>query len=154
MGSLYRSRHELVFVFKHGDTPHINNVQLGKHGRYRTNVWEFPGVNTIKAGRMQELTMHPTVKPVGLVVEAVKDCSRRGGIVIDPYGGSGTTLIACEKSGRIARLIELEPKYVDVTVRRWQKLTGRQASLQGTSLTFDEATLERDIPAPEVPHVG
>lgn len=153
MGSLYRSRHELVFVFKHGDAPHINNVQLGKHGRYRTNVWEFPGVNTIKAGRMQELAMHPTVKPVGLVMEAIKDCSRRGGIVLDPYGGSGTTLIACEKSGRIARIIEIDPKYVDVTVRRWQKLTGRQAILQNSSLTFDEATLERSASGLEVPHV-
>lgn len=138
MGSLYRSRHEFVFVFKHGDAPHINNVELGKHGRYRTNVWEFPGVNTMRAGRMEELAMHPTVKPVAMVTEAIKDCSKRGGIILDPFGGSGTTLIACEKAGRHARLIEIDPKYVDVTIRRWQKLTGQKAVLVSTGQCFDD----------------
>jgi DNA modification methylase len=133
MGSLYRSRHELVFVFKNGDAPHINNVELGKHGRYRTNVWEYPGVNTMRKGRMEELAMHPTVKPVLLVADAIKDCSKRRGIILDPFGGSGTTLIAAEKAGRQARLIELDPHYCDVTIRRWEKLTGEKAILKGAS---------------------
>jgi DNA modification methylase len=98
MGSFYRSKHELIFVFKVGTGPHINTVQLGSTGRYRTNVWDYPGVNTIRPGRLNELSMHPTVKPVALVVDAIKDCSRRGDVVFDPFGGSGTTLIAAEKS--------------------------------------------------------
>lgn len=129
MGSLYRSRHELVFVFKHGKDPHINNVELGKHGRYRTNVWEYPGVNTMRKDRMEELAMHPTVKPINLVADAIKDCSKRRGIILDPFGGSGTTLIAAEKTGRQARLIELSPHYCDVIIKRWEKLTGQKAIL-------------------------
>lgn len=127
MGSLYRSRHELVFVFKHGEDKHINNVELGKHGRNRTNVWEYAGVNSMRAGRMEELSMHPTVKPINLVADAIKDCSKRGGIILDPFGGSGTTLIAAEKTGRIARLIELDPHYCDVIIQRWEELTGEKA---------------------------
>lgn len=127
MGSFYRSRHELVFVFKKGTAPHINNVQLGKHGRYRTNVWEYPGVNSFAGGRMEELAMHPTVKPLALVADALKDASARGDIVLDPFGGSGTTLIAAEKTGRKARLIELDPLYCDVIIRRWEKISGKDA---------------------------
>ena len=123
---------------KHGDNPHINNVQLGKHGRNRTNVWETPGCNTMRKGRLDDLAMHPTVKPVPLVAEAIKDCSNRGGIILDPFGGSGTTLIACEKTGRKARLIEIDPKYVDVTIRRWQSLTGQKAVLSSTGQYFDD----------------
>ena len=133
MGSLYRSRHELVFVFKNGDVPHINNIELGKHGRYRTNVWEYPGVNTMRKDRMAELAMHPTVKPVLLVADAIKDCSKRRGIILDPFGGSGTTLIAAEKTGRHARLIELNPHYCDVTIQRWEILTGESATLKGNN---------------------
>ncbi len=129
MGSLYRSRHELTFVFKNGDDPHTNNVELGKHGRYRTNVWEYPGVNTMKKDRMDELAMHPTVKPVNLVADAIKDCSKRRGIILDPFGGSGTTLIAAQKTGRQARMIELSPHYCDVIIKRWEKLTGQKATL-------------------------
>lgn len=140
MGSLYRSRHEFVYVFKHGDSPHINNVQLGKHGRNRTNVWETPGCNTMRKGRLDDLAMHPTVKPVPLVAEAIKDCSNRGGIILDPFGGSGTTLIACEKTGRKARLVEIDPKYVDVTIKRWQSLTGQKAILASTGQYFDDLT--------------
>ena len=140
MGSLYRSRHEFVFVFKHGDSPHINNVQLGKHGRNRTNVWETPGCNTMRKGRLDDLAMHPTVKPIPLVAEAIKDCSNRGGIILDPFGGSGTTLIACEKTGRKARLVEIDPKYVDVTIKRWQSLTGQKAILASTGQYFDDLT--------------
>jgi DNA modification methylase len=125
MGSLYRSKHELVFVFKAGSAPHINNVGLGATGRYRTNVWDYPGVNSF-SGRA-DLDMHPTVKPVALVADAIRDCSRRGGIVLDPFGGSGTTLIAAERAKRRARLIEIDPYYCDTVVRRWQKLTGGRA---------------------------
>jgi DNA modification methylase len=136
MGSFYRSRHELVFVFKNGVGKHINNIQLGQHGRYRTNVWEYPGVNSFGGGRMEELAMHPTVKPLALVMDAIKDCSTRGGVVLDPFGGSGTTLIAAEKTGRQARLVELDPLYCDVTIRRWQALTGKDAINAATGKNF------------------
>ena len=109
MGSFYRSQHEHIAVFKNGDAPHINNVQLGKHGRYRTNVWEYAGQNTFHANREEELGSHPTVKPNQLVADAILDASHRNGIVLDPFGGSGTTLLAAEKTGRQARLIEYEP---------------------------------------------
>jgi DNA modification methylase len=118
MGSFYRSKHELVFVFKAGSAPHLNTFGLGDTGRYRTNVWDYPGVNSFRAGRMEELALHPTVKPVALVADAIKDCSRRGDLVLDPFGGSGTTLIAAQKSGRRARLIEYDPAYCDVILRR------------------------------------
>src|SRR6202023_3724706 len=113
MGTFYRSKHELVFVFKVGSAPHQNTFGLGDTGRYRTNVWDYSGVNSFRAGRMEELALHPTVKPAALVADAIKDCSRRGDIVLDPFGGSGTTLIAAQKSGRRARLIEYDPAYCD-----------------------------------------
>jgi DNA modification methylase len=138
MGSLYRSRHEFVFVFKKGKAKHINNVQLGSNGRYRTNVWEYPGVNSFGGGRMDELKMHPTVKPVDMVADAIKDCSKRDGIILDPFGGSGTTLIAAEQTGRKARLMELDPLYCDVIIRRWQELTGKDAIHAVTGKTFNE----------------
>lgn len=143
MGSLYRSRHELVFVFKVGTAPHINTIELGRNGRYRTNVWEYAGVNTMRLGRQEELAMHPTVKPVALVVDAIKDCSQRGDIVLDPFGGSGTTIIAAERSGRRARAIEIDPLYVDVAIRRWQRLSKRQAVMDVTGETFDEIAAQR-----------
>lgn len=136
MGSLYRSRHELVLVFKKPGDAHANNVQLGKHGRYRTNVWEYPGVNSF-AGNQSDLALHPTVKPVAMVMDAIKDCSRRGDIVLDPFGGSGTTLIAAEKTGRQARMIELDPLYCDVIIRRWQALTGQDAVHAASGNTFN-----------------
>src|SRR4051812_7711595 len=111
MGSFYRSKHELVFVFKVGTAPHTNTFGLGDTGRYRTNVWDYAGVNTLKAGRSEELAMHPTVKPVALVADAIKDCSKRGNTVLDPFAGSGTTLMAAEKTGRSARVIEFDPIY-------------------------------------------
>ena len=117
MGSLYRSKHELIFVWKSGSAAHINNVELGRFGRNRTNVWDYPGVNTFRRGRLEELALHPTVKPVALVADAIKDGSRRNGIVLDPFCGSGTVLIAAERTGRRARAIEIEPAYVDVAVR-------------------------------------
>ena len=130
MGTFYRSRHELVFVFKHGSVAHINNFELGQHGRHRTNVWRYPGVNSFSGRSGQEgnlLKLHPTVKPVRLVEDAIRDCSHRGGIVLDPFFGSGTAVIAAEKTGRRCYGIELEPAYVDTAIRRWQKLTGKEA---------------------------
>jgi DNA modification methylase len=138
MGTFYRSKHEMVFVFKVGGAPHINNFGLGEKGRYRTNVWDYPGVNTLKRGRMDELRAHPTVKPLPLVVDALKDCSKRGGIVLDPFVGSGTTLLAAEKTGRIGRAIELDPHYVDAAIGRWQALTGQAAIHADSGKTFNE----------------
>ncbi|MFC7543711.1 site-specific DNA-methyltransferase [Siccirubricoccus deserti] len=143
MGSLYRSQHELVFVWKSGTAPHVNTVELGKHGRYRTNLWTYAGVNTLKRDRMAELAMHPTVKPVALISDAIKDVSRRGDIVLDPFGGSGSTLIAAERTGRRARLIEIDPAYCDVIVHRWATLTGGEAVLAGSGRCFAEVSAER-----------
>jgi DNA modification methylase len=143
MGSFYRSKHELVFIFKSGTAPHINHVELGKHGRNRCNVWDYAGMNTMREGRHEELAMHPTVKPVALVADAILDCSRRGDIVLDCFGGSGTTLIAAEQTGRLAYLMEIDPIYVDVTVRRFQKLTGEKVTHAETGLTFDQMQGER-----------
>jgi DNA methylase/ParB-like nuclease domain len=138
MGTFYRSQHEMVFVFKVGTGKHINNFGLGERGRHRSNVWTYPGVNTFKRGRMDELGAHPTVKPLAMVIDALKDCSRRRGIVLDPFVGSGTTLLAAEKTGRIGRAIELDPHYVDVAIRRWQDLTGRSAIHVDSGRSFDE----------------
>ncbi len=142
MGSFYRSKHELVFVWKSGTAAHLNNFELGQHGRHRSNVWDYPGVNTMRPGRLEELAMHPTVKPAALVADAIKDCSRRGGLVLDPFCGSGTILIAAERTGRKARALELDPPYVDVAVRRWQAYAGKSAILAGSGETF-ETTAER-----------
>jgi DNA modification methylase len=143
MGSFYRSKHELVFVWKSGTAAHINNFELGQHGRHRSNVWDYAGVNSMRAGRLEELAMHPTVKPVALVADAIKDCSRRGGLVLDPFCGSGTILIAAERTGRKARALEIDPTYVDVAVRRWQAYTGKSAVLSGSSETFETIEAQR-----------
>jgi DNA modification methylase len=143
MGSFYRSKHELVFVWKSGTAPHINNFELGQHGRNRTNVWDYHGISTMRAGRLEELAMHPTVKPVALVADAIKDCSRRGGSVLDPFCGSGTILIAAERTGRKARAVEIDPTYVDVAVRRWQAYTGKSAILAGSGETFETIEEQR-----------
>lgn len=143
MGALYRSKHELVFVFKSGTKPHINNVELGRYGRYRTNVWDYPGVNTLREGRREELAMHPTVKPVRMVADAIRDCSRRGAIVLDSFGGSGTTLLAAEKAGRRGYLMELDPVYVDVAIERWRKLTGGYVKHAESGLDFDAIKEQR-----------
>ncbi len=147
MGSLYRSKHELVFVFKSGSAPHTNNVELGRFGRYRTNVWDYPGANSLSKGRREDLAMHPTVKPVALVADAICDCSDRGGIVLDSFGGSGTTLIAAERTGRRARVIELDPAYVDLTIKRYQDLAGQAVIHSETGLSFEEERKRRDIGA-------
>ena len=143
MGSLYRSKHELIAVFKKPGAKHINNVQLGRFGRYRTNVWDAAGCNTFGANRMDELRMHPTVKPVALIADAIRDVSHRGDIVLDSFGGSGTTMIACERVDRVCYSIELDPLYVDTAVIRWMKLTGRQATLESTGQTFANVAYSR-----------
>jgi 16S rRNA G966 N2-methylase RsmD len=140
MGSLYRSQHELVFVFKNGEVPHCNNVQLGKYGRNRTNVWNYPGINNFGRGTEEGdlLAMHPTVKPVALVSDAILDCSVRGEIVLDAFLGSGTTLIACERTGRRCYGVEIDPLYIDTAIRRWQKLTGAKALNAVDGYSFDD----------------
>ncbi|MCA0319199.1 MAG: site-specific DNA-methyltransferase [Proteobacteria bacterium] len=148
MGSFYRSRHELVAVWKAGHGPILNNVQLGRFGRNRSNVWEYPGVNSFKTGRLDELAMHPTVKPVALVADAIRDASNRGDIVLDAFSGSGTTLIAADKTGRIARVIELDPAYVDVAIRRFEALTGAEATHAEIGETFATVADKRAVEAP------
>jgi DNA modification methylase len=152
MGSLYRSQHEFIFVFKCGPADHINNVELGKHGRNRTNVWEYRGINSFGHDRDELLTAHPTVKPAALVADAIKDCSKRGNLILDPFGGSGTTMIAAEKTRRRAALIELDPRYVDTIVRRWQAFTGKEAVCASTGATF--ADREGAVNAPDVDMLG
>ncbi|MCB2116340.1 MAG: ParB N-terminal domain-containing protein [Rhodobacteraceae bacterium] len=120
MGTFYRSRHELIFTFKKGAAPHVNTFELGQHGRYRTNVWNYRGVNTMRAGRMEELALHPTVKPVQMIADAIRDVSGRGEIVLDLFGGSGSTLLAAEKTGRRGYLVELDPIYCDRILARWE----------------------------------
>ena len=141
MGSLYRSKHELIFVYKYGTAPHVNNVKLGVNGRNRTNVWDYPGVNTF-GGNRDDLLLHPTVKNVEMVVDAILDVTRPKDIVLDSFLGSGTTLIACEKTGRVCRGIELEPKYIDVTIKRWQKMTGQDAINVNLNKTYNELLQE------------
>lgn len=142
-GSFYRSQHELIFVFKSGTAPHLNTFELGQHGRNRSNVWTYPGANTFRTGRMKDLAMHPTVKPVAMVADAMRDCSRRGDIVLDPFMGSGTTIMAAERVGRRGFGLELDPLYVDVAVRRWQAFTKRDAVLAGDGRTFEEISEDR-----------
>ncbi len=144
MGSLYRSQHELVWVFKNGKESHRNNIQLGQFGRYRTNIWNYPGVNsfsrTTEEGNLLEL--HPTVKPVALVADAIMDVSARGDVVLDSFLGSGTTVIAAERTGRACYGIELDPQYVDTAIRRWQKLTGKSATHALSGRSFDQLEQE------------
>ncbi len=152
MGAFYRSKHEIICVYKNGTAKHTNNFGLGENGRYRTNVWDYPGVNSLKGNRRQDLELHPTVKPVALVADAMRDCSKRGSIVLDSFMGSGTTIIAAERTGRCARGIELDPIYVDVAIRRWQQLTGKTAILQATGQSFAEVEAERTPAQTEAVH--
>lgn len=144
MGSFYRSKHELVFVFKKGTAPHTNTFGLGDTGRYRTNVWDYAGMNSISAGRDEELGRHPTPKPVALIADAIRDCSLRGEIVLDPFAGSGSTLIAAHVTGRQARLIELDERYCDVIIERFQQFTGKLAVLMTSGQTFEDLAEERN----------
>ncbi len=143
MGSFYRSKHEIVAIFKNGKGPHINNFGLGERGRYRSNVWNYAGVNTLKSDRLAELAMHPTVKPVALVADAILDCSKRGGIVLDAFAGSGTTVIAAEKTGRRAYVLEIDPVYVETVIRRWEDYSGDHAVHAETGLTLEEVKVHR-----------
>jgi DNA modification methylase len=137
-GSFYRSQHEFVFVYKRGKAPHLNTIQLGQHGRSRSNVWTYPGVNMFRAGRMDELKMHPTVKPVAMIADAMRDCSRRGSIILDAFAGSGSAIMSAEQIGRRAYCMEIDPQYADVAIRRWQRATGKDAILESTGQTFEE----------------
>jgi DNA modification methylase len=141
-GSFYRSQHELVGIFRVGQAAHLNNVELGRHGRSRSNVWHYAGVNAFRAGRMEELRSHPSAKPVALVADAIKDCTRRGDVVLDTFCGSGTTILAAERVGRHARGLEIEPRFVDVAIRRWQAFTRRDARHAESGLSFDEIAAE------------
>ena len=147
MGSLYRSQHELVFVFKQGRGSHRNNVQLGQFGRNRSNVWHYPGANSFARGGEEGnlLALHPTVKPVAMVADAILDCSARGDIVLDAFLGSGTTVIAAERTGRRCYGLELDPAYVDTSVRRWQKLTGGSARHAASGRSFDDLAREAEV---------
>jgi 16S rRNA G966 N2-methylase RsmD len=143
MGSLYRSQHELVGVFKVGTAPHVNNVELGRHGRYRTNVWRYAGANSFGRGRDEDLAMHPTVKPVRLVADAILDCSRRGDVVLDGFAGSGTTLLAAERTGRVGHGLEIDPRYVDIALRRMSEHAGLEPVHVESGKSFDELAAER-----------
>jgi DNA modification methylase len=147
IGSFYRSRHELVFVFKNGKGPHRNNVMLGRFGRNRTNVWEYPSVSALskQGDEGNLLALHPTVKPVALIADALLDCSARGDIVLDGFLGSGSTLIAAERVGRICCGIEIDPHYVDVAIRRWQRHTGDQAVHASTRKSFDDLAAASEV---------
>ncbi|MCC7394213.1 MAG: site-specific DNA-methyltransferase [Sphingomonadaceae bacterium] len=124
MGSLYRSKHELVFVYRVGDAPHHNAVELGRHGRNRTNVWDYPSVNSFIGNRRDDLALHPTVKPTALVADAIQDVTRRGELILDTFLGSGTTLLAAERTGRVFCGVDIDPAYVDVAIDRWVAMTG------------------------------
>jgi DNA modification methylase len=141
MGSFYRSQHELIFVFRKGKEPHRNNVQLGQFGRNRTNVWRYPGMNTLtkSAGEGNLLALHPTVKPVAMIADAILDCSARGDIVLDNFSGVGSTILAAETVGRVCYAIEIDPLYVDAAVRRWEKHTGEKVVCAATGECFDQA---------------
>jgi len=143
MGTFYRSKHELVFVFKVGTAPHTNNFGLGETGRYRTNVWDYAGISSSGSSRMQELEMHPTVKPVAMITDAIKDCTRRGELVLDLFAGSGSTLIAAQACGRMARVAEYDSIYCDTIIARWEQYTGIPAMLESTNAQFGEVARQR-----------
>jgi DNA modification methylase len=145
-GSHYRSQHELIFMFKNGNGQHQNNMQLGRYGRNRSNLWTYAGVNTFRTGRLDDLSVHPTVKPIALVADAMRDCSRRNDIILDPFLGSGTTILAAERVGRRGYGVEKDPLYCDVAIRRWQDFTKQDAILKATGQTFDEVAASRSSP--------
>jgi DNA modification methylase len=144
MGSLYRSQHELICVFKSGTGRHINNIELGKNGRHRTNVWQYDSAGTQARKGNNVLELHPTVKPVQLVMDALLDCSNRGDFVLDCFLGSGTTLLAAERTGRFCRGMELDPLYVDTAIRRWKNLTGRDATRASDGKLFGDIESEME----------
>jgi DNA modification methylase len=137
-GCFYRSAHELIGAFRVGQSPHLNNIQLGRHGRSRSNVWHYAGVNTFRTGRIEDLRNHPTVKPVAMIADAIKDCTRRGDVVLDTFAGAGSTLMAAERVGRRGYCLELEPRFVDATIRRWQAFTRKDAINSESGMSFSE----------------
>lgn len=143
MGSLYRSQHELLPLFKKGDAPHVNNVMLGKNGRWRSNVWTYPGASSLGSDARKGLQEHPTVKPVAMLEDAFLDMTERGDVIIDPFLGSGSALIACEKTGRRCRGLELDPRYVEVIPRRYQAVTKKPAILESTGETYVDLAARR-----------
>ncbi|MDX2266449.1 MAG: DNA methyltransferase [Hyphomicrobiales bacterium] len=143
MGSFYRSKHELCFVFKNGKAPHVNAIDLGRTGRYRTNVWDYAGVNVFRPGRREDLEAHPTVKPTVMIADIMKDASKRGDLVLDPFAGSGATILAAERIKRRAAAIEIDPHYVDRAIARWQAATGAEARLEATGERFAEVAAAR-----------
>ncbi len=145
MGTLYRSKHELMCLFKRGKAAHVNNVQLGASGRYRTNVFDYAGVNSFGAGRIEQLKGHPTVKPVAMIADVIKDLTHRGDVILDSFLGSGTALVAAQSSGRRGRAIELDPIYVDLAIRRFGTRFGIQAVHADSGLPFDEITKRREL---------
>lgn len=148
MGAFYRSRHELIFVFKSGTGSHVNNFGLGENGRYRTNVWEYPGVNSFGENRKEALEAHPTVKPVEMVGDAIKDCSNRGDIVLDSFMGSGTTLLAAERTGRVAYGLELDPHYVDITLQRYRRISNAPIKHMPSGKDLEDIARHRGVSAP------
>lgn len=144
MGSFYRSQHEMIAIFKHGSAPHVNHVQLGRMGRYRSNVWQYPGASGFSRTRKRDLEDHPTVKPVTLVADAIRDATKPGDLILDPFGGSGTTLLAAELTKRRAALIEIEPKFVDVTLRRFQEQTGIEPMLLPERIPLSAVRVQRN----------
>ena len=154
MGSLYRSQHELLPLFKKGNAPHVNNIDLGKRGRWRSNVWTYPGASSLGSDARRGLQDHPTVKPTAMLEDALIDLTNRSDIVIDPFLGSGSTLIAAEKTGRVCRGVELDPLYVDVIVRRYEMITSKQAALAGTGETFKDLFARRERENSEVARPG
>jgi DNA modification methylase len=143
LGSLYRSQHELFPLFKKGSAPHVNNIELGKNGRWRSNVWSYPGASSVRSDSRKGLELHPTVKPAAMLADAMLDLSHRGDVVLDPFLGSGSTLIAAQGAGRRCFGIELDPRYVDVAIKRYQEGCGVSAILRGTGETFDEVARRR-----------
>ena len=140
MGTFYRSKHELIFAYKVGTAPHTNSFGLGDTGRYRTNVWDYAGISSSSSSRSEDHERHPTPKPVAMVADAIRDCTRRGELVLDPFAGSGTTLIAAEICGRSARLIEFDPLYCDTIIQRFEQFTGQKGVLMQSDRTFEEVS--------------
>ena len=151
MGSLYRSQHELLPLFKKGTASHVNNISLGKRGRYRTNVWTYPGASSLGSDARKGLQDHPTVKPIAMLRDALIDLTHRDDIVLDPFLGSGSTLIAAEKTGRVCCGVELDPLYVDVIIRRYEAATGKAAVHEGSGESFKTVTNRRRSEQPEMP---
>ena len=151
--SVFASAAEIVCPVsrKYGAEAHLNNIALGRHGRSRSNVWHYAGINTFRAGRLDELQSHPTVNPVALVADAMRDCSRRGDIVLDLFGGSGTTLLAAERIGRRAYTMEIEPRFVDIAIKRWLAFSGKDAICAQTGRSFDEIAGARSMASASLP---